>query len=264
MKKLFYLFLMPLLSVFLFSQCDKKEDGPGGDGTGGDGPDGGSNSEMVVEIAIEDMKVLQEIAMYDTTGAAYDGIDASYMSATVNWLEDGSWYDEFTGVKISVDEQKKLMADAVRKNGNKPIDIYIMGVIGFPATTAQYKAMVYSGDESNVTEVVSGESVDMIVVGNTWPKTYLYLNQDGVVKITGETDLFVGMYIMNAANGGCGGSLFQKSPAWPGDCRFPSFGMCPDVENVMQNINTDRERWNWTDNSNWAIKVIIGKEVMYN
>lgn len=250
MKKLsfFPLLVLVLSTMFLFSQCKGTQ--------GEDEPDPDTEPTC---IALEDLTPVVEVASFDTTFAK----ENEYMSCTVNWKEPFS--DEAALVKISVAEQLDMLAKAKKGNGGKDVDLYVSAVQIWPAATALYAAIAYKGNQNDFTEITKGEDVERTVVGNTW--TRLVLDFSCPCKITGKEDIFVGAFASNAAAGTYPFTILSKNPTkFPGlTAKYPSYGVCPSVERYLQELNdpNEAERWGWVSDANWAIKLVISKEIVY-
>lgn len=251
MKKLRFLplLVLALSTIFIFTQCKDEKEAPI------DKPivdDGG--------VKLEDLTPVVEIASFDTTFAK----ENTYISCTINWGDLKNWADEAALVKISIAEQLDMLNKAKKGNGGKDVALYISQVDVWVATTAFYSAIAYEGNQTNFTQVAKGEDIAQEVVGDKFPRIKLQFNSP--CKITGLKDLFVGALASNTAVDSRPFTICYKNPKFQGlTAKFPSFGVCPDVEKYLQEVNDPNEtdRWGWSDNTNWCIKVTISKEIVY-
>lgn len=207
----------------------------------------------------ENLNTVTEITSCDTTFAKINEI----MSASVNWKQPFS--NEVALLKISAAEQKNLLLTAKNNNNGKDLALYISAVQVWAATTAQYAAIVYKGDQNTFRETSRAELVSEVVTGNAWHKLNLKLSHP--CEITGAEDLFVGAHVSNAVMGSFPFVVLSNNPKFPGrTAKYPSYGVCPDVEKYLQELNDPNDaRWNtWVKNTNWAMKLVLSTEIRTN
>ena len=249
--KIFSVISLTLLSVFIFIQCKTKDDPKIDD----------PNTTNC--ISPQDITKIVEVASFDTTFAKAN----EYMSCTVNWGDATNklpWADEAALVKISIAQQQDILSKAKKGNAGKDIGVYISGVQIWPAATALYAAIAYKGTQTDFTQVSKGDDVERTVTGNVWTRMPLFFSCP--VKVEGIADLYVGAFASNAAASTYPFTILSKNPTlFPGrTATYPSYGVCPTLEKYLQELNDPNDvRWSWTSDSNWCIKVIFSKEIVY-
>ena len=215
---------------------------------------------IVVEcIKQEDLTKVVEVASFDTTFAK----ENDFQSCTVNWKDPFS--NEAALVKLTVAEQLDMLSKAKKGNGGKDVALYVSAVHVWTGATALFSAIAYSGNQTDFKQISKGEDVERVVTGNKFER--LKLDFSCPVKIEGKGDIFIGAYASSAAAGTYPFTILQKNGTkFPGlTAKYPSYGVCPDLEKYIQELNDPNEvdRWGWAQDVNWCIKVVISKEVVY-
>jgi len=206
----------------------------------------------------EDIHTVLVVASCDTTFSK----ENEQMGATINWKSPFS--NEAALVKISVSAQKDLLLKAKTNNNGVDVVLYISAVQVWVAATAQYAAIVYKGDQKNFAEASRGEDIVQYVVGTKWKKLNLDLSYP--CEMAGVEDIFIGAYASNASAASFPFVTLSNNPKFPGvAAQYPSYGVCPDVEKYIQELNDPKDtRWNtWVKNTNWAMALVISTETAH-
>ena len=206
-------------------------------------------------IKPENLIPLFEITSCDTTFSKVN----ECINVTINWKKPFS--NEAALVKVSPDEQKNLLLKAKADNNNTDIALYLSEVQVWAGATSEFASIVYKGSQTDFREVSRGEGIMQTVTGNVWPRIKLKLTHP--CEITGDEDIYIGAYASNGLAENYPFVLLSNNIKFPGrKAIYPSYGVCPDVEKYLQELNDPKDsRWNtWVKNSNWAMKLVFSTE----